>query len=268
MVAEGGRQRAEARDRIIVVGDGDEGAQVRTELGADPERPALVVGTFDTASVVGAGDGLPLVRAADATDCSVIVLSRLASEQEHIVDQAAIVHRRGVRIRTLVGFYAEWLGKLPIAELERASMLFDVGEIHGRRYGRLKRIVDVVGGAGGLVALVVAIPFVGLGNLVGNRGTLFYRQPRVGRDGRVFTMWKFRTMTGGAASDWTSDGDARVTRSARCCGAPTSTSCPRPSTSSAATSASSVPAPSSLTTWRSSPTRSRSTTCVTSCARD
>ncbi len=95
MVAEGGRQRAEARDRIIVVGDGDEGAQVRTELGADPERPALVVGTFDTASVVGAGDGLPLVRAADATDCSVIVLSRLASEQEHIVDQAAIVHRRG-----------------------------------------------------------------------------------------------------------------------------------------------------------------------------
>ncbi len=91
-------------------------------------------------------------------------------------------------------------------------MLFDVGEIHGRRYGRLKRILDVVGGAGGLVALVVAIPFVGLGNLVGNRGTLFYRQPRVGRDGRVFTMWKFRTMTGGAASDWTSDGDARVTR--------------------------------------------------------
>ncbi len=211
MVAEGGRKRAEARDRIIVVGDGDEGAQVRAELGAHPEQPALVVGTFDTASVVGTGDGLPLVRASDLADCSVIVLSRLACEQEHIVDQAAVLHRRGVRVRTLVGFYAEWLGKLPIAELERASMLFDVGEIHGRRYGRLKRILDVVGGAAGLVALVVAIPFVVLGNLVANRGPLFYRQPRVGQDGGVFTMWKFRTMAQGVAPEWTADGDTRVT---------------------------------------------------------
>ena len=211
MVAEGGRQRAEARDRIIVVGDGDEGAQVRTELEADPERPAIVVGSFDTASVAGTGAGSPLVRASDAADCSVVVLSRLASEQEHIVDQAAVLHRRGVRVRTLVGFYAEWLGKLPIAELERASMLFDVGEIHGRRYGRVKRILDVLSGIAGLAALVVAVPCVVVGNFAANRGPIFYRQPRVGRDGRVFSMWKFRTMAAGAASDWTRDDDPRVT---------------------------------------------------------
>jgi len=211
MVAEGGRQRAEARDRIIVVGDGEEGDLLRTELAADPERPAVVVGAYDTASMIGNGHGLPLVAAGDATGASVVVLSRRASEIEHVVDQAAALHRRGVRVRTLTGFYTEWLGKLPISELERASMLFDIGEIHGRRYGRVKRLLDVACGTAGLVVLAVLLPFLVVGDLVANRGPIFFRQARVGRDGRVFTMLKLRTMESGPQSDWTKSGDARVT---------------------------------------------------------
>jgi lipopolysaccharide/colanic/teichoic acid biosynthesis glycosyltransferase len=211
MVAEGGRQRAEARDRIIVVGDGEEGDLLRTELAADPERPAVVVGAYDTASMIGSGHGQPLVAAGDATGASVVVLSRRASEIEHVVNQAAALHRRGVRVRTLTGFYTEWLGKLPISELERASMLFDIGEIHGRRYGRVKRLLDVACGIAGLVALAVLLPFLVLGDLVGNRGPIFFRQARVGRDGRIFTMLKLRTMRAGTDTAWTGAGDARVT---------------------------------------------------------
>ena len=122
-----------------------------------------------------------------------------------------------MRIRTLQGFYGEWLGKLPIAELERASMLFDIGEIHGRRYSRVKRLGDVAFGALGCLALAVLVPIVVMGNLVANRGSLFFRQPRVGRDGRVFTMWKFRTMRPeresiAAGRRWTGSADARITR--------------------------------------------------------
>jgi lipopolysaccharide/colanic/teichoic acid biosynthesis glycosyltransferase len=50
---------------------------------------------------------------------------------------------------------------------------------------------------------------------LGNRGPLFFRQPRVGRDGRVFTMWKFRTMSAGTARHWTAQDDDRVTRFGR-----------------------------------------------------
>jgi lipopolysaccharide/colanic/teichoic acid biosynthesis glycosyltransferase len=210
-VAEGGRQRAEARDRIIVVGDGEEGALLRTELARDPERPAVVVGAYDTAAMVGTGNGLPLVAAGDATGASVVVLSRRASEIEHIVDQAAALHRRGVRVRTLTGFYTEWLGKFPISELERASLLFDIGEIHGRRYARVKRLADIAFGLAGVVALIVALPAVAIADLLANRGPIFFRQDRVGRDGGVFTMWKFRTMTSGSTSTWTEGDDARVT---------------------------------------------------------
>ena len=211
-VAEGGRQRAEARDRIIVVGDSDEGDLLRTELAASPERPGVVVAAYDTAALVSGSDSLPLVRATESLDASVVVLSRRASEIEYIVDQAAALHRRGVRVRTLTNFYVEWLGKLPISELERASMLFDIGELHGRRYARSKRLFDIATGALGTAVLVAALPLIVLGDLFGNRGSVFYRQPRVGRDGRVFTMWKFRTMrTDHDGSEWTGSVDPRVT---------------------------------------------------------
>ena len=42
-------------------------------------------------------------------------------------------------------FYEQWLGKLPLAELERVSLMFDIGEIHSDGYVRLKRLIDVSG---------------------------------------------------------------------------------------------------------------------------
>ena len=53
---------------------------------------------------------------------------------------------------------------------------------------------------------------------VGDRGPVFYRQQRVGKDGRVFTIIKFRTMMPDADQKgpaWTSEGDPRVTRVGR-----------------------------------------------------
>jgi lipopolysaccharide/colanic/teichoic acid biosynthesis glycosyltransferase len=126
-----------------------------------------------------------------------------------------------VRVRTLSLFYEEWLGKLPISELERMSLMFDIGELHRARYGRVKRVLDVACAVLGCVALLVVLPFVVVGDLFANRGPLFFRQARVGRNGAPFSIVKFRTMRppGGAgsasveplANEWTSEDDPRIT---------------------------------------------------------
>ena len=54
------------------------------------------------------------------------------------------VIERGIRIRTLSQFYDEWLGKLPLSELERATLFFDIREVHGARYVRVKRMLDLL----------------------------------------------------------------------------------------------------------------------------
>jgi len=111
-----------------------------------------------------------------------------------VVAQAALLHSRGVRVRTLTLFYDEWLGKLPISELEQVSLMFDIQEVHARRYARIKRFADIAVALAGCAVLVVVTPLVVLADTVANRGPLLFRQQRVGRGGVEFTMWKFRTM--------------------------------------------------------------------------
>src|SRR5205807_3046786 len=119
---------------------------------------------------------------------------RTAQADESVVAQAAALHERGLRVRTLSLFYDEWLGKLPVSELERVSLMFDIGEIHRARYVRLKRLMDTVAALFAFVALLVVTPVVFVLDRFGNRGPLFFHQARVGKSGDTFTIVKFRTM--------------------------------------------------------------------------
>ncbi|MFJ9736955.1 sugar transferase [Streptomyces sp. NPDC101166] len=66
----------------------------------------------------------------------------------------------------------------------------------GRR--AVKGVVDRAGAAALLVLFAPLMALVGLLVLVDSRGGVFYRQRRVGKDGREFTIVKFRTMVVGA----------------------------------------------------------------------
>jgi lipopolysaccharide/colanic/teichoic acid biosynthesis glycosyltransferase len=213
-MASGGRLRAEARDRVVVVGRRDEVAALDLELHGLPERPASVVASLDLAEAqVVPGQPWPLEVAAEQHRPTVLVLDRAAQDEDGIVAQAALLHERGVRVRTLSGFYEEWLGKLPVSELERASLFFDIGEIHGARYARTKRLVDVPLALAGAVGLGLLLPFVLVANRFANRGPLFYRQQRIGKGGQPFTLYKLRTMSDTVAGEgqWTAEADPRVT---------------------------------------------------------
>jgi exopolysaccharide biosynthesis polyprenyl glycosylphosphotransferase len=62
----------------------------------------------------------------------------------------------------------------------------------------IKRAMDVVGASIGLILLSPVIGAVGLAIKLDTPGPVFFRQRRVGRDGRVFMMVKFRSMVDGA----------------------------------------------------------------------
>ncbi len=207
------KQRGEQRDRVVAVIESPEEADtLRAELLRSPERPAQLAALLSPAEARPASLWAePLVDLAIDVDASVLILDRVAQADERIVRQAAALHESGVRVRTLSLFYDEWLAKLPISELERVALMFDIGEVHRARYVRAKRIVDVGLAAAGALVLALLMPIVLLGNLVANRGRLFYRQPRTGRNGRQFDIVKLRSMRGQESSEWTEETDDRVT---------------------------------------------------------
>jgi len=206
------QRRRASLDRVIAVVAGEESERLARDTQGPTERPVQVVALARPDDVMPTPDQQgPLAQLLKTTNANLLVLDRESQQREEIVSQAADLHSKGVRIRTLSLFYDVWLGKLPISELERISLLFDINEIHRPAYARSKRALDLVIALFGLLALAVAVPIVAIVDLLGNRGPLFYSQPRVGKDGVVFTIHKFRTMRpGGSSSDWTAEDDPRL----------------------------------------------------------
>jgi lipopolysaccharide/colanic/teichoic acid biosynthesis glycosyltransferase len=209
-IAARARRRQRARDRVLLVAVEEDVHRLLGDLERGPERRAVIARVLAPEDAAHAG---AVSEAAEAASATLVVLAREALNDDAVIEQVADLHERGLRVRTLTLFYDEWLGKLPLSELERVALMFDIGEIHRARYGRLKRAMDLAVALVALPAFLGSIPLVAFGDLLANRGPLFYRQRRVGRHNEEFTIWKYRTMRrdDDAATSWTTDADPRVT---------------------------------------------------------
>lgn len=197
--------------QVVVVGEPDVVAELLEELAESPERPVTVVGVVDRIIALADPESVDwTVRTRGAT---MLVLDSVAQGDDGVVAVAEGLHREGVRIRWMLPFAEEFGGVLPLDVVERSAMLFDIAEVHGAGYGRLKRVLDIVIALAAVPLLVVVALCTALVNPLLNRGPLLYHQPRVGRDGVVFDIWKLRTMVpSDGPSVWTESDDVRITR--------------------------------------------------------
>lgn len=77
------------------------------------------------------------------------------------------------------------------------------------------RVFDLIFAILGLTVSLLFLPLVLIGNLIGNRGPLFYTQERVGKNGVPFKIYKLRSMVVNAEKDgavWATKNDTRITK--------------------------------------------------------
>lgn len=83
-------------------------------------------------------------------------------------------------------------------------------------YRAVKRFLDVTASFSGLVLLSPLLLAVSILIKIDSRGPVIFRQKRIGRNGKVFEIYKFRSMCVGAEKTgsgvYSGKGDARVTR--------------------------------------------------------
>lgn len=113
---------------------------------------------------------------------------------EMVVGMLEEAHDVEIDIRAVSGFYGElaqnaaleYLGAYPVVSLHRRdprTMAF-----------LLKRIVDIVLSLAALIAVAPIMLLIAVAVVLDSRGPIFYVSERIGKRGRVFPCFKFRTM--------------------------------------------------------------------------
>ena len=106
-------------------------------------------------------------------------------------------------------------GKIEIDDLHPSWLIFSEGFRLNSGFLFTRRVVSVLVSFALLLVVLPLLPLIALVIRLSSPGPILYRQKRVGRNGQVFTCFKFRTMRADAEADtgptWASDQDPRIT---------------------------------------------------------
>ncbi len=126
---------------------------------------------------------------------------------------------RSWRIDSGVSFYERVTGRIYLRELRPSYLIFNQGFALGRPSLAAKRVLDVVLSALGLLLVAPILAVAAVAVRLDSEGPALYGQERVGRGGKVFRVWKLRSMREDAEDEtgavWSRQDDERITRVGR-----------------------------------------------------
>ena len=215
-------------ERILIVGSGPLAIELAREVIDRPDAGFRVVGFADNdpellgkslinPRVVGLTSDLDKIVSRENIDRIVVAMGERRGQFP--VDQLLQLSLSGnVSIEEGASFYERVTGRVHLNMMRPSWMIFS-GRKRQARFNATARAV--FHRAVALIGAVLSLPIALLTALLiklESRGPVLYKQERVGRNGKVFTVMKFRSMRVDAEKDgpvWATSGDDRVTRVGR-----------------------------------------------------
>ena len=218
------------RRRILLIGAGKAGQTLAELYRNEGTRSFNIVGFIDD-DMMKVGEsyyGLPvmgtckqLLNLIDVYRISDLVVAINGEIKGATFQSILDAQEKGVDVTRMPILYEEMTSRVPVHHLESDWIIrsfVDELRVSGF-YDLSKRLVDILGGLAGLLIFAVSFPFLGLAVALDSGFPILYSQPRLGRGGLKFTIYKFRTMHQGAEHDngarTTAENDPRVTRVGR-----------------------------------------------------
>jgi len=217
-----------AGERILLVGSGASLNALVRELRGRPDLPLNLLGVVDEDSSaastslnglnsLGTLDELQRILEESKPDRLIVALKE--RRRQLPIDLLLRWRMTGLVIEEASTLYQKITGKVPVESIHPSALIFTDGfrqttlqKIYGRSLGLLI----------GLFSLVFVLPImavVAIAIKLDSKGPVLYKQTRVGLNGKLFEVRKFRSMFVDAESKsgpvWAQDVDPRVTRVGR-----------------------------------------------------
>ena len=211
----------ERKLRVAVIGSSWASESLARELRVSPVSGYVVVGRIACAEGESQPDGAEvptlgwlgeLCSAVAAHRVDLLVMSSEAPRLRVFDELESSCLHLGVRLWQLSAFYEEVFGHVPAAEINAAWFQYILHPHYRPSSHRHKRAFDL---AVGVTAAVLLLPLAGALALLIRRdgGPALFRQVRIGERGRLFVLYKLRTMNPDTevSCEWSSADDPRVT---------------------------------------------------------
>ncbi len=197
-------------ERCIIIGNATDAARIARKLETAAGVKATVAGRIALdgldggglmiATAPGVGGGDSLARIISDQQIERVIIAPDEHDQEEVLHVIRLIKAMGVRVSVLPRLL-EVVGSSSTFEDVDGLTLLGV-----RQYGisksseSLKRLMDVVGATVSLILLAPLLTMLAAAVKLDSRGPVFFRQRRIGRQGELFAMLKFRSMVHEAES--------------------------------------------------------------------
>jgi hypothetical protein len=213
--------------RALMIGAGKAGSTLAGMLKEVHSGPFVLAGyidddpskqnqTINGYKVLGNGEQLTsLINDLDITDLIFAISGELNPDLFRAILHAA---ENDVEVTSLPALYEEVFGRVPIFLLPSDWILRTfIDQTHTSGvYESVKRLIDIVFSIAGLLVSLLLCPLISLLIFLDSGSPILYSQLRVGKYGRPYRIYKFRTMYQDAEKDGVArtatQNDARITR--------------------------------------------------------
>jgi sugar transferase (PEP-CTERM system associated) len=210
--------------RVLVLGTGQVGRLI-TELEGTSARPYRIIGFLDDSPA--AAEMLPekhlllgkiqdLDVLVEETRPDIVVVAQVDRRGCFPTKALLECRLRGIRVEDWPTFYEKATGKILVTAVRPSWLIFSDGFVKTPRTEIIKRLFDITVSLAGLALSLPAMVLIVMAVKLESAGPVLYRQPRLGRNGCVFILNKFRSMRQDAEKEtgpvWTQTRDPRITR--------------------------------------------------------
>jgi len=214
-----------AKEPVLVIGAGRagtavydllKGPMISYEVGGflddDPNLQDRGIGAL---KVLGTTE--QLVDLARELGVKTVILAITHDRSRQLQNNILDARLKGIHILHMTTLYEHLTRRVPVEHIQEQWFLLEEGfaSLYKVSVNRLKRTMDVLVSAPLLLLFAPILALTAIAVRLDSRGPVFYRQQRVGKDGEVFHIVKFRSMSENAEENgamWARPDDPRITR--------------------------------------------------------